>query len=228
MLLNYLYQYFLEEQEFVRRAAIMPDIWLDYLQQGIVPKASYTVRGGLRSSSFFGPFLEEKEYRFHQPGHVLWLHQLDRLDICSEAGARGYFDHRYKAARDAFFTGPLGQACLEWQEGLMDRTSDSTRYETWQYFLEGVYGLCTKDGQPETIFLKQVGVQFIDVVLAEDAPIAGNGHKRDILCRMVNLLDKVASPFAPHERERSSRQRCIVNLRQWLAEGGSLKERMID
>jgi hypothetical protein len=83
---------------------------------------------------------------------------------------------------------------------------------TWGHFLNGVYGVCTRDGRPESVFLKQAGAMFIEQMIAH-GPDKLSRSQTDLLSRSVDLLDGVESDFAPHEAPKASRQRRIVDVR---------------
>lgn len=77
-------------------------------------------------------------------------------------------------------------------------------------FLNGIYGLCTKSGLPEDIAAKEFAIIEINELSIFDAL---NKEQLVKLTNAVNLLDKVSSLFAPHERLKSSRERLINETR---------------
>ncbi|MGF7483963.1 DUF6058 family natural product biosynthesis protein [Providencia sp. SP181] len=84
----------------------------------------------------------------------------------------------------------------------------------WQHFLNGTYGVCTKDCSPEHIAVKDITIRIIDRVTNKQQKESVLGDELKLLTMSVNLLDAVSSPFAPHERNRSSRKRCIELVRE--------------
>ncbi len=106
--------------------------------------------------------------------------------LTQEQTARAFFLSRFRSAKAAFVAGELG-ACLHASyPDVLSAFDGDLEERTWGHFINGTYGICTRDGQPGTIFQKQIGVE---------------------------------SEFAPHEVAESSRQRCIIDVRErYLAE----------
>lgn len=208
MLLTYLYDSFLEETRFAQACGITTDDLRGLIGDRVFPAPSYTYHASGRSLSFVSDAQEDQTYRFHAKGHLAWFQAISRLDLTSERRARQQFFDRYDAAKRAFLTGDPGRLLVDAMPCLPARFDRAHRDATWRHFLNGVYGVCTRDGQPETVFLKQAGVMFIDAMLAEGTADAA------LLDRAVSFLDSVTAEFAPHEVARSSRQRCINDLRR--------------
>lgn len=111
-----------------------------------------------------------------------------------------------------FLAGELGAKIIEiypQSEWCLDDYS-----ETWQQFLDGTYGLCTRSGLPNEIFLKHIYIRFIEFVTQANRPNDINNALLSLLSESVKELDKVESDFASHEVAQSSRQRCIINIRK--------------
>lgn len=150
-------------------------------------------------------------YRFHLKGHRSLLADIKRLELVSEARARAHFSARYETAKDLFLSGSFGQQLVQAAPDVPARFDAEHAATTWTHFLNGVYGVCTRDGLPETVFLKQVGVMFIEQMIA-DGPGSLDDSETALLARAVSFLDTVESGFAPHEAAHVSRQRCIVDV----------------
>lgn len=221
MLLNYLYSNFHEEGRF----AEVIGTGLSELQRSmdarIAPAASYIFDSRSSSTSFVSTFDEYETYRFHLRGHVQWYQSLLRLGLKEEAQARCYFFHRYDTAQRVFMGSELGRELHRSAPDVETQFDRDLANSTWEHFLGGVYGVCTRDGQPETIFLKQAGVKFVEA-LSSKGPGSLAADELDLLQRTVELLDGVASDFAPHEVPLSSRQRCIKDVRANLLSKASM------
>lgn len=214
MLLNYLTKNFYEEAVFLKAAQIgIEELqWLTQNRQ--MPKPSYVLENEADSVSFICNFEEKETYRFHLKNHIQWINSLKSLHLDTENRAKSYFQSRYNNAVELFFSGTLGTGLIQ-IEPRMTEAFDETKFNaTWQYFLDGVYGVCTRSGMPENIFLKQVYAMFIDFFTekftAHDMPT----EHRETLMIVVNLLDEVESDFASHEVHETSRQRCILDVRK--------------
>ncbi|MEJ6393600.1 DUF6058 family natural product biosynthesis protein [Gymnodinialimonas sp. 2305UL16-5] len=212
MLLTYLYQNFLEEDHFAASAGFTIQELQALINAKVFPEASYVYYASAEATSFLGEFRDKQPYRFHLKGHTIWLHNVVSLGLRDEKHARDYFFARYNAARQAFAGGELYRQLSPLVPDVLKRFDQHHADATWQHFLHGVYGVCTRDGRPETVFQKQIGVMIIDHLIAEES------EERDAtqtaqLKEMVDFLDIAESDFAPHEVRHSSRQRCIIDVR---------------
>lgn len=212
MLLNYLFSHFHEENDFVEAAGISMADLTELQGRRVMPLASYVVDSRSRSTSFVSTFEDNAVYRFHLKGYLAWLKAIDRLGLDSEKRARACFEQRFDAAGETFLSGGLGAELAALMPDVPARFDRDHAAATWEHFLKGVYGVCTCDGQPETVFLKQIGVMFVER-MAETPPARLSGDRLTLLARTVDFLDDVESPFAPHEVAQASRQRCIIDIR---------------
>jgi hypothetical protein len=157
----------------------------------MAPQPSYRLHIAVQCDSFFGTHGEAAAVHWYGIGTPAWIGAVQGLD--SEDGAEALFARRYLARLHAL--APDAQADIKAE---------------WCSFLDGTYGLCTVSGLPEDIAAKEWATATIERLLLEDpAP-------RDRLRAAVDLLDAASSPFAPHERARSSRQRLVDGVRARL------------
>ena len=212
MMLNYLYANFLEETAFARHCGISQADLNDLIKRRVFPAPSYIYDATGHSVSFVSDVQEDAVYRFHLKGHASLLATVKQLGLNTEKSARQHFDARFDLAKTTFLAGPLGQELTTIAPHIPGQFNADHATSTWAHFLNGVYGVCTRDGQPESIFLKQAGVMFIDE-LTSNGPGALTSDLRDVLGRAVEFLDAVESDFAPNEVAQTSRQRCIIDVR---------------
>lgn len=213
MLLSYLFENFLEEEQFATLCEISVEDLRSFYHLRIFPLPSYTYSASGKLTSFFEPFQDKQTYRFQLKGHHHWYDCVARYGLLDEASARAYFEARYEAAGTAFLAGPLGKRLCERAPAVMSQFGSDHRLATWDHFLKGTFGVCTRDGLPETIFLKQSCVRFVEA-LTSDPEFGSAPDDQEILRKLVDLLDSVESDFAPHEVKQSSRQRCIIDVRK--------------
>lgn len=208
MLLTYLYENFLETREFAAQAHLSTDQLHDLTQRGLCPDASYRLKGSGQVTSFIGAHTDTDTYHFHLKGHLAWVSTIGHLGIDTEGNAHAHFFARYDQAKTSFLTSALGRDLIRLCPDIPARFDTDYAAATWGNFKQGVYGLCTRDGQPESIFVKQACVLFIEQIIADMHP-----ENASILARAVAHLERVESDFAPHEVAQSSRQRCIIDVK---------------
>ncbi|MBM7066769.1 DUF6058 family natural product biosynthesis protein [Actibacterium sp. 188UL27-1] len=212
MLLNYLFSHFLDEPAMAQRCDLTPDRMAELIENRTVPKASYIYQGAGQSLSFVSDIKDTYGYRFHLKDHAYWFQSVRQFDLHTEDRAREYFERRYDTAKRLFLSGSLGCQLVARAPHIPEQFDTEHVAATWSHFLNGVYGVCTKDGQPETIFLKQAGVMFIEDLIL-DGPGSLSSSQTALLGDVVAMLDSVEADFAPHERPHVSRQRCVTDVR---------------
>ncbi len=212
MLLNYLYANFFEEHQFAEVVGTNTDELHSLISARVFPSPSYVHDSRGRCISFVSDFTDEQTYRFHLRGYIDWYRDITQLGLDTEVRARAYFVSRYEQAKAAFLSGAFGTELQSQAPDIAGQFDAEHVKSTWGHFLSGVYGVCTRDGRPESIFLKQAGVKFIEHMTL-DGPDKLSDAQTVLLRYAANFLDRVESDFAPHEAPKASRQRCIVDVK---------------
>lgn len=199
-LLTYLQTHFLTRAQLVDAAGCTDAELSAWQEAGVMPRASYRLALAVGCDSFFGHHDEDANVEFYARGYPAWIGLVQ-----SGADAFGHFARRYRARLREL---PLHSGAPKLNAGLEAHLRDE-----WGHFLAGTYGLCTRTGLPEQIAEKELAVAVINELTATAEP------DLHVLQRAVDLLDAASSPFAPHERARSSRRRLVdqVRLRYGLA-----------
>ncbi len=214
MLLNYLYKNFYEQSIFETVADIDHKAFNQLKEYKIIPGPSYVLDTSIATSSFFGNFKNKETYSFYIKGLVEWLKAVRCFDLKSELRAKSYFSHVYGNALKIFFSGEIGQWIELELPNFQSEFNEKKLEATWQYFLDGTYGVCTRTSSPEDISLKQCLSMFIERFCEKNQPGDLLVKQRSMLAKTIDLLDTVESDFAPHEIKLSSRQRCIIDTRK--------------
>lgn len=197
-LLDYLQHHFLTRAQLLAASGITAARLDALVEGGGMPRPSYRIRLGLRCASCFGEHEEKGSAEYYATGYPSWIGVL-------EARAEdpfATFARRYRAALAAL---PLETDAPKLGAGLAAHLR-----EEWGHFLAGTYGLCTRSGLPEDIAAKELAI----CVIKELARDENADPDRAGLRQAVDLLDRASSPFAPHERARSSRHRYVELVRQ--------------
>lgn len=208
---SYLQSYFQPTNTHAAACELSEDELEQLIASGTYPNASYQVQHHFQCTSFVADKKQHTNQAWHRSSHQNWHQALKQNHIKTETQAFELFTSTYLEAHQVHFNGPLGQAMQHFWPALATLPADDYLNASWSYFQQGVYGVCTRDGLPETIFKKQCGVKFIDHLMAQQAQFS-NVEIEQIL-QIIGWLDHAAAPFAPHEVATSSRQRCIINAR---------------
>lgn len=205
---SYLKLNFLPEQNFLMQNKCSHEDLSRWQKNKIFPEASYVTDNVSNITSFFGTFDFNSVEKWYPKGLCDWVCQIkDANEDLAEL--KKIFFNRYRRKIIEL------ELC-----GLNNHTyKDESKFsalleDEWQHFLNGTYGVCTKDCSPEQIAVKDITIRIIDEITDKQQKKSISGDERKILIVSVNLLDAVSSSFAPHERERSSRKRCVELVRE--------------
>lgn len=193
-LIHYLEHAYFTEKQLLEAGGISAASLAELMARRLMPQPSYTLRVDLACESYFGTHTEQATVRYYAKGYVQWIGTVRGL-MQEEDGFR-VFSQRY-LARLEVLGGGAHRPDLQ---------------EEWRHFLSGTYGLCTRSGLPEDIAAKELAVATIHQLTAGGVD-ALSSCERQQLSSAIDLLDLASSPFAPHERTRSSRHRLIDQLR---------------
>jgi hypothetical protein len=215
--LGYVEANFLSLEQLEAESGVSGREILALIDGGCLPGHAYEVIVSCSISSVFGDHSQEpRATRYYPRAHVGLV--AEACSLSREVG-RGEAARRLKERFAAKYLERLGQ--LEAHrfgfEGCFDGgrvTGEGIRLAEEEYdsFLDGTYGVCTKNATPEEIAEKAVMVRKIELLTDDGARTDLGEEARTELARAVRALDRVSAPFAPHERPASSRYRCVERI----------------
>jgi hypothetical protein len=201
-LIRYLETFFWTREQLLAHCAIDAGRLAQLQRKRMMPEPAYRLRLDLGCQSFFGEHTEQVVADYYARGYASWLGAVSALE--QEDDARALFFRRYRA-----------QVARLGEEGLLPRgpafAGEEHLQNEWQGFLDGTYGLCTVSGLPEDIATKEAATALLRELSGSGEP--PDEAARALLRRAVDLLDRSAARFAPHEVERSSRRRYVDAMR---------------
>ncbi len=214
-LLEYLNEHFHTTRQLLAASDIGKEQLCAWQQAGCMPLPSYSLDLHISCRSFFGKHDESLQLDFYAKDYAAWLEFLhvssSSPSISLQQHAYATFHQRYLAQTRKLFQQGMQPAAFKAKEGGIDLAAlDQHIGREWISFLKGTYGLCTKSGLPEDIADKEMATLVIDEITDRQCREELTEEARMALARAMRVLDQASGLFAPHERARSSRQRCIV------------------
>lgn len=181
-----------------------------------LPGPAYEVTGIYRIQSVFGEHEEQKVRAYYPASHVARARTLARSNIPYELLAteleQAFLSH-YVSALEGMKANEFGLAHLFDKHGRVGgKGAEQFLAEEFQHYLTGTYGLCTRNNTVEEIATKEIMIAKIKH-LTQQFEQGSCAELPERLAEAVEALDKVSAPFAPHERERSSRGAYIDEVR---------------
>lgn len=207
-LLDYLQRYFLDEVELLEKSGMNWSTFSDWQTSRVLPRPSYSlqVSGGIKS--FFGTHEVTTARHWYPIGTLRWIGVIDSVGA-DETLLKSEFSKRFCAELTRLASHGISDPYHENKIALAALIDAD-----WQHFLDGTYGVCTRQQLPEQIATKDAAIRIIDRLTDTQKKETVLINERLVLEKAVTLLDAVSMPFAPHERQKSSRHRCINIVRE--------------
>lgn len=203
-LFSYLRDTFFTEEQLLQHCQCQQDDLSRLQNAGLMPKPSYVLTLDANCKSFLADTDVKSTMKFYAKGYVSWLNIVLNNNNTDEIYA--LFVQRYKDTLAYLSTQGFCSKLPKFNQNL-----DEHLIQEWSHFLAGTYGSCTKNGLPEFIATKELATELIKNYIEFNENDGSGSHE---LKAAVDLLDSVSAEFAPNERENSSRQRLIVQVRR--------------
>ncbi|KZN34585.1 hypothetical protein N480_21405 [Pseudoalteromonas luteoviolacea S2607] len=192
-LLDYLYAHFYSEAQLTKYCDVTKQRFTELQALGVMPKPSYILNAHIGCRSFFGNHEQNADINFYPKTYKQWLNKM-KLNKKRE-DAFHCFNTRMQQTIQALSN-----------KGISSNYKNGTKEQAkfieiqWQHFLEGTYGLCTRTGLPEDIAKKEITIDYINMLLAQQK--LNDKEEKQLICAM-NILTSCSPKFAPHERSKS-------------------------
>jgi hypothetical protein len=208
---RYLRSGFLTLEQLVERSGVSAGLIRELSEHGCLPRPSYRVSSRVTVASHCGERSYERSEEFYHPSLVALARRLADAARSSPMDSiavelRSVFEAEYRselARTGACETGLLAGVEL-----------DELIASEWRAWCDGVYGLCTRDNDVPGIVRKEMAVRRIRAITSDGARARVDAEEREALDAAVRALDEAAAPFAPDEREQSSRGRWVDDVRE--------------
>lgn len=204
----YLKSNYLLENDFLLQNKCLHDSFCRWQQSKLFPQPSYITKKTYDITSYFGTFEFNDVDKWYPVGLCEWVDLIRTVGEDFDA-LKDIFINRYKSK-----VNELNLCGLSDDIYMNTSTFDRHLEDEWQHFLNGTYGVCTKDCSPEQIATKDLTVRVIDRITDKQQASTISIDEEKLLVIAVNFLDAVSSSFLPPERERSSRKKCIELVRE--------------
>ena len=219
---KYIAKNFLTRTQLLKISSVSGEKLSELISAGCFPNPSYRVELGAKIESFFGEHSETEVIEFFPKSAAQLLANLANLANLAAAASgavemavvlKEEFCKEYQATLLDLEAASYGLwSFFEADGASLNAEGAAFLNQEWQHYLDGTYGVCTNTADVRDIATKEAMIARIKFICAEiDA-----GRKGDLLDRLVEAvdqLDSVSAAFAPHELERSSREKFINQIR---------------
>jgi len=215
--LNYIQAHFLTFEQMAAKSDLSVSDLEEMIAADCLPGPAYQVETEVLVQSVFGPHKELCAQAFYPPSYVAKAKAVAADSALYQEQAcvqKANFMRTYRQVLEAERAWEFGLEALFLADKKVGGAEAERFLESeWQHYLDGTYGLCTRNATFEEIAVKEVAIAKIKHFLAVLDRAEDAGLKAE-LAEAVDRLDSVSSPFAPHERGRSSRGKWIDEVRE--------------
>ncbi len=224
-ILNYLLNHYCSLDQLVESSPCNAEEIDAWINAGCLPDHSYCIDTTGAIHSFFGAFSAPDiaisavapECRYFNPSHVEKLQALctatKDLEQLSGLLMQTFFDN-YTDTLSKLKAGQFGMHDYIDAQGRTQPAITELLNSEWQYYLQGVYGLCTRTTSTPEIAIKEASIRKINFLTNDlNKTILDSIDKQELRSAVADL-DRVSAAFAPHEYPRSSRYKYIDQVRE--------------
>ena len=211
--LSYIESHFLEWAEVCKRAGISSEALAQLIADQAIPKPAYAVAIHVEISSPLPDSTVEKKSKKYFPPNIL---ERIREVRANPQTAREKFKIALYEALEKHRDKSYAYTGLLDADGAIDPAAFEAYFkEKWGYYIDGVYGICTRHMRPGEIVRKGIAVNQLTEFDAVHQGRPLNAVQRARLQAIEAAYNEVATDFAPYQRRKSSRGKLDETLKKY-------------
>ncbi|WP_237276123.1 DUF6058 family natural product biosynthesis protein [Tenacibaculum ovolyticum] len=210
--IKYIEDNFIELNELCKISKISSQELNTLIENELIPNSSYEINATYKINSPLGDEKTISEVKKYYPKSVIALIQKNKkLNDSSE------FKESLKTAFINTFlnnsNNSFGYDNITKNDGTVNMDKLNSAFEQeWQYYLQGIYGICTLNATGAEIAKKEIAVKrLIDFNEKHGAEKLSDNNKK-ILTLLNNEFNEVSNLFAPYQRVKSSRGKYLDKI----------------
>jgi len=223
---QYLERHFVTLSQLAQRSETAPEVILMLIAHECIPGHSYEIKSRMTVGSFvFGDTVIEEDVveRYYAPTVAVWVRRAQEL--AAKIPLREVSLAMKETFRSDYRTALFDLGAHKYDEGgcfrseteLDEEAFDRHFEDTWKHWVEGTYGVCTRNADSAAnIARKNVAVSRLSHLTANGQKKTYSQKERDEILKAIVEYDEVALPFAPHDYPSSSRKRLVDNVIPYL------------
>lgn len=218
--IKYIKENFIESNELCQIADISRQELEKLIEDELIPNASYKVDSTYNISSPLGDEKIVSEERKYFPKSIIGIikrNQELKNSIDSKGILKAEFIETFLNSHDKKF----GYDNILNDDETVDIEKLNLAFEQeWQYYLQGIYGVCTLNATGSEIAKKEIAVKKLIDFNKKHERKKLTGSDKEILSILNSEFNEVSNLFAPYQREESSRGKYLDKI----LESNSLSE----
>jgi hypothetical protein len=210
--IKYIEDNFIELNELCKISEISSQELNTLIENELIPNSSYEINATYKINSPLGDEKTISEVKKYYPKSVIALIQKNKNLISSSE----FKESLKKEFINSFINNNnnrFGYDNITEEDGTVNMDKLNSVFEQeWQYYLQGIYGICTLNGTGAEIAKKEIAVKrLIDFNEKCGTEKLSDSNKKT-LTLLNNEFNEVSNLFAPYQRVKSSRGKYLDKI----------------
>ncbi|RYJ40159.1 hypothetical protein NU08_0915 [Flavobacterium anhuiense] len=210
-------------EEVTKMANISSDKLNELIENKLVSEPSYVINSDITiTSSLSDTHKVSIERRYFHPS-VLQLIENNAKNINPEKFKSEFIENLLSNLKNHAYKAFAYGNVFDGNDNIDNGKIQNALEEEWNYFLKGVYGICTLNNNEEAIIDKEIAIKRILNFIEKKSNFLTNDEKIE-LQELNEEFNKSTSLFAPYQRETSSRGKYLDKLLKEFSLDNLIKE----
>jgi len=210
--LQYLRNNFIEWDTVCKQVEISGDKLQDLIARNIIPEPSYTIKSDIKiTSALKDEYLINKVEKYFNK-NVIKLLQEHKEELTPEEIKTNFRNSFYHFLANHPERSYAYDNILESNGEIDPEKFEKVIEEEWEYYCNGVYGICTLHATTEEIVKKEIAVRKLKDFIQKNGSDNLTMEQKEQLKKLNISFNEIASSFAPYQRENSSRGKYLDKL----------------
>lgn len=210
--IKYITENYIESEKLCEFAGISMSVLKQLIEKKLIPNFSYQIKTCHTITSSLEDEEVVVEYKKYFPKQVIDLikenYKLDAPEVFKQK-IKDEFVKAYTTNDDKAYA--YGNILNE--DGSVNQEKLAAAFETeWNYYLKGIYGICTLHATGKEIANKEIAVKKIIAFIEEHKGSSLTVAKKEELIKLNAEYNVVANLFAPYQRASSSRGKYLDEI----------------
>lgn len=210
--IKYIEENFIESNELCKVSSISHQELKTLIDAELVPNSSYEINLTYKINSPLGDEKIISEVKKYYPKSVITLIQKNK-DLNDSSEFKKLLKTEFINAFVSSDHNSFGYDNIIDQDGSVNMEKLNAAFEQeWQYYLQGIYGICTLNGTGTEIAKKEIAVKRLIEFNKKHKDKKLSDSDKEILNILNNEFNEVSNLFAPYQRTNSSRGKYLDKI----------------
>lgn len=213
--LKYIEQNYIEYKTLCKTANISSGELEELIKKELIPNASYTINSTDEISSPLGDNVLVNELKKYFPKNTLDLIKRNKVLTNDPTNFKARIKQEFLETLESRIDKRYAYDDIIDEKGNIDSLKIELAFEKeWQYYCQGIYGICTLNATGADIVKKEIAVKKLIEFNENHIDNKLSAKEKDMLKSLNIQFNEVSNLFAPYQRENSSRGKYLDKILQ--------------